>query len=188
MTFDLAGGSEVAFREGAGSEFALIVDDSTFYMDNQNNYSARFSSIRFRGTTPKVKVFQLSSDTAATKLIYELPAEPYASAPLSQADVLNNNWKNLDPGDGKLEVSVLRNCPARTSGTHATYKLVDWSKSTSYGMNRNAFVADSTSPNKLRSGETLDFSWKSGADEGAVGPQYLSLTLATSRGTIIIIR
>ena len=188
VTFDLAGGSEVAFREGAGSEFALIVDDSTFYMDNQNNYSARFSSIRFRGTTPKVKVFQLSSDTAATRLIYELPAEPYASAPLSQADVLNNNWKNLDPGDGKLEVSVLRNCPARTSGTHATYKLVDWSKSTSYGMNKNAFVADSTSPNKLRSGETLDFSWKSGADEETVGPQYLSVTLATSRGAIIFIR
>ena len=188
VTFDLAGGSEVAFREGAGSEFDLIVDDSTFYMDNQNNYSAMFSSITFRGTTPKVKVFQLSGGNVATRLIYELPAEPYESAPLRQADVLNNNWKNLDPGDGKIEVSILRNCPARTSGTHATYKLVDWSKSTSYGMNKNAFVADSTSPNKLRSGETLDFSWKSGADKETVGPQYLSVTLATSRGTIIVIR
>jgi hypothetical protein len=48
-------------------------------------------------------------------------------------------------------------------------------------MSTNAFVTTTSSDGKLK------FAWMSGADTESVGPQYLSVELA-SGGTVIIIR
>ena len=64
---------------------------------------------------------------------------------------------------------------------------MDWSRSEKHGMNTSSFVADTTSSNKLKAGETLDFSRRDDAEE-SVGYHYLSVTLATPRGMMVIMR
>ena len=94
---------------------------------------------------------------------------------------------NLNPGDGKLEVYIPRDCAARTARAKGPFNLVDWSLSASYGMSTNAFVTTTSSGGKLKSAESLDFAWMSGADATSVGPQHLSLALSVG-GTVIIVR
>lgn len=185
FTLDLAGGSSVKLRESNTSHaFAVIVEDSTLEIPDRE---FKFSSITFRGTTPAVKVYGIAAASDPTLLVYELPATPYAAAPLRQSAMIQNTRKNLDLGDGKLEVYIPRNCPARVARAKGPFKLVDWSLSASYGMNTNAFVTTTSSDGKLKSAESLNFAWMSGADTESVGPQYLSVELA-SGGMVIIIR
>ena len=185
FTLDIAGGSSVLLRESNNSNpSAVIVDNSTLEIPD---HEFKFSSITFRGTTPAVKVYGIAAASDPTLLVYELPATPYAAAPLSQATMIPNQRKNLDLGDGKLEVYIPRNCPARVARAKGPFKLVDWSLSASYGMNTNAFVSTTSSDGKLKSAESLNFAWMSGADTESVGPQYLSVELA-SGGMVIIIR
>ena len=185
FTLDLAGGSSVKLRESyTPNAFAVIVEDSTLEIPDRE---FKFSSITFRGTTPAVKVYGIAAASDPTLLVYELPATPYAAAPLRQSAMIQNTRKNLDPGDGKLEVYIPRNCPARVARAKGPFKLVDWSLSASYGMNTNAFVTTTSSDGKLKSAESLNFAWMSGADTESVGPQYLSVELA-SGGMVIIIR
>ena len=185
FTLDLAGGSSVMLRESNNANpSAVIVEDSTLEIPDQE---FKFSSITFRGTTPAVKVYGLAAASEPTLLVYELPATPYADAPLRQSSAIRNKQKNLDPGDGKLEVYIPRNSPARVARAKGQFKLVDWPVSASCGMNTNAFVTTTSSDGKLKSTESLNFAWMSGADTESVGPQYLSVELA-SGGTVIIIR
>ncbi len=185
FTLDIAGGSSVLLRESNNSNpSAVIVDNSTLEIPD---HEFKFSSITFRGTTPAVKVYGIAAASDPTLLVYELPATPYAAAPLSQSSMIPNTRKNLDPGDGKLEVYIPRNCPARVARAKGPFKLVDWSLSASYGMNTNAFVTTTSSDGKLKSAESLNFAWMSGADTESVGPQYLSVELA-SGGIVIFIR
>ena len=185
FTLDLAGGSSVMLRESDNANpSAVIVEDSTLEIPDQE---FKFSSITFRGTTPAVKVYGIAAASEPTLLVYELPATPYADAPLSQATMISNKRKNLDPGDGKLEVYIPRNCPARVARAKGPFKLVDWSLSASCGMSSNAFVTTTSSDGKLKSAESLNFAWMSGADATSVGPQHLSLALSVG-GTVIIVR
>lgn len=185
FTLDLSGGSSVMLRESNNANpSAVIVDDSTLEIPDQE---FKFSSITFRGTTPAVKVYGLAAASKPTLLVYELPATPYADAPLRQSSAIQNKQKNLDPGDGKLEVYIPRNSPARVARAKGPFKLVDWPVSVSCGMSINAFVTTTSSDGKLKSAESLNFAWMSGADTESVGPQYLSVELVSS-GTVIIIR
>ena len=184
FTLDLAGGSSVKLRESNNANpAALIVEDSTLEVPDRE---FKFSSITFRGTTPVVKVCGLAGASDPTLLVYELPATPYAAAPLRQATMLNVR-KNLDPGDGKLRIVIPRDCPARTARIRGPFKLVDWSLADSYGMNTNAFTIGTASQGGLKTDEKLDFEWMSGADTESVGPQYLSIELS-SGGTVVLLR
>ena len=185
FTLDIAGGSSVLLRESNNSNpSAVIVDNSTLEIPDK---AFKFSSITFRGTTPTMKVYGLSGAADPTRLIYELPATPYAEAPLRQSSMVSTAKGNLDPGDGKLEVYIPRDCAARAARARGEFKLVDWSLSTSYGMSTNSFFATTATAGKLKGGETLDFAWMEGADKQSVGPQHMSVTLS-SGGTVIIIR
>lgn len=185
FTLDIAGGSSVLLRESNNSNpSAVIVDNSTLEIPDK---AFKFSSITFRGTTPTMKVYGLSGAADPTRLIYELPATPYAEAPLRQSAMVPSAKGNLNPGDGKLEVYIPRGCAARTARAKGPFNLVDWSLSASYGMNTNAFVTTTSSGGKLKSAESLDFAWMSGADATSVGPQHLSLALSVG-GTVIIVR
>lgn len=185
FTLDLAGGSSVMLRESNNANpFAVIVEDSTLEIPDRE---FKFSSITFRGTKPAVKVYGLAAASEPTLLVYELPATPYAAAPLRQSAMVSDKRKNLDPGDGKLEVYIPRNSPARVARAKGPFKLVDWPVSASCGMSTNAFVTTTSSDGKLKSAESLNFAWMSGADTESVGPQYLSVELA-SGGTVIFIR
>ena len=185
FTLDIAGGSSVLLRESNNSNpSAVIVDNSTLEIPDK---AFKFSSITFRGTTPTMKVYGLSGAADPTRLIYELPATPYAEAPLRQSAMVSLAKGNLNPGDGKLEVYIPRDCAARTARAKGPFNLVDWSLSASYGMSTNAFVTTTSSGGKLKSAESLDFAWMSGADATSVGPQHLSLALSVG-GTVIIVR
>ena len=184
FTLDLAGGSSVMLRESDNANpFAVIVEDSTLEIPDQE---FKFSSITFRGITPAVKVYGLAAASEPTLLVYELPATPYADAPLRQSSAIRNKQKNLDPGDGKLEVYIPRNSPARVARAKGPFKLVDWPVSASCGMNTNAFVTTTLPGGKLQSAESLDFAWMDGVDHESVGPHYLSLKLFFGGMTIAI--
>lgn len=185
FTLDIAGGSSVLLRESNNSNpSAVIVDNSTLEIPD---HEFKFSSITFRGTTPAVKVYGIAAASDPTLLVYELPATPYAAAPLSQSSMNPNTRKNLNPGEGKLEVYIPRDCAARAARTKGEFKLVDWALSTSYGMDTNSFVVTTVPEGRLKGGETLDFTWMEGADDQTVGPQHLSVTLSCG-GTLIIVR
>ena len=183
FVLDIAGGSLVQLREsGNANESSVIIDDSTLEIPDR---AFKFSSITFRGSAPAVKVYSLLKGSAPTKLVYELPEKPYEKAPLRQCEILGSD--NLNLGENVFEVSIVSDCPARVAKIHKTYKLVDWSRSEKHGMNTSSFVADTTSSNKLKAGETLDFSRRDDAEE-SVGYHYMSVTLATPRGMMVIMR
>lgn len=185
FTLDIAGGSSVLLRESNNSNpSAVIVDNSMLEIPDK---TFKFSSITFRGTNPVVKVYGLSGASNPTRLVYELPATPYAAAPLRQSSMIISAKGNLNPGEGKLEVYIPRDCAARAARTKGEFKLVDWALSTSYGMDTNSFVVTTVPEGRLKGGETLDFTWMEGADDQTVGPQHLSVTLSCG-GTLIIVR
>ena len=174
----------VQLREsGNANASSIIIDDSTLEIPDR---AFKFSSITFRGFSPAVKVYSLAKGSAPTKLVYELPEKPYEKAPLRQCEKLLG-CDNLNSLENAFEVSIVSDCPARVAKVNKTYTLIDWSRSADHGMNASSFMADTTSPNKLKAGETLDFSRKDGAVE-SVGYHYLSVTLATLRGMMVIMR
>ena len=184
FVLDIAGESLVQLRESRNANASsIIIDDSTLEIPDR---AFKFSSITFRGFSPAVKVYSLAKGSAPTKLVYELPEKPYEKAPLRQCEKLSR-YDNLNSEENAFEVSVVSDCPARVAKVNKTYKLIDWSRSADHGMNASSFMADTTSPNKLKAGETLNFSRKDGAVE-SVGYHYLSVTLATSRGMMVIMR